>query len=319
MIQGKEKTIGEKKLYVGLTTTEVKSFNPSKAELNRLLGVEAKEDDKEVIYSSQDQEGNERQRMAFWLFDEGLNKYFVHSFLLTKKDRVNKDETKVQIINSTCDTTWVPFKKELDEDGNETGKLTNEADADLVPVWFKNFTKKDDKTKELVTLGPKTWRKAVSGEEELGTFLKAWLGKLNWRDPETANVDIDTDQLFKEKYGEIRELIDGNFATPFVALVGVRTDPDDKTKKYQQIWSKMFLPNGFMKFVRNGFVFPADKDGKKNFNRKIWEDFEKEVNGEYGPGFYVDLAPIHEYDETQDITASSETKRPPVAANSSEY
>lgn len=296
-VKGSERQpISEKKLYTGLTTVEVKAFNPSKKELNKLLGIDDKEDDKEILYSSQDADGNERQRMTFWLKSEDVNQYFVHSFLLTKKDRTNKDGSKVQIINSTCDTTWVPLKD---------GKM----DEDVIPDWFGNFTSKEKGSNEVKFLGKKTFRKSVSGEEELGILLKAWLGKLNWRDADTEVV-IDTDKLFKEKYGEVRELIDGNYSTPFVALIGVRTDETDTTKKYQQVYAKSFLPNNFLNQVK--------KNKFTEWGQKVWNKFNEEVTGEYGAQFYVELVPIKEYDEENDITASNSTKKD-VAANSSDY
>lgn len=296
-VKGKEREpISEKKLYVGLTTVEVKAFNPTKKELNKLLGNDDKPDDKEILYSSQDADGNERQRMTFWLKSEDVNQFFVHSFLLVKKKRTNKDGTKVQIINSTCDTTWVPL-------------VNGKADETVIPDWFGNFTTKEKGTNEVKFLGKKTFREAVSGEEELGILLKAWLGKLNWRDPDTE-VNIDTDKLFKEKYGDVRELIDGNYSTAFVALIGVRTDETDTTKKYQQVYGKTFLPNGFLKQVQ--------KNKFTEWGQKTWDKFKEEVEGEYGAQFFVELVPLKEYDEREDITASTATKKD-VAANSSDY
>lgn len=306
-VTGKQReNTGEKKLYVGLTVVEPKAFNPTRKELNKLLGIDDKEEDTDILYSSQDQEGNERQRMTFWLYDKNLKQYFVHSFLLTKKLRTSKDKAKVQIINSTCDTTWVPFKI------GEGGVLTDEPDYEVAPGWFKSFISKD---KEI--LGNKSMRPAFVGEEEFGIFLKAWLGKMNWRDKDTE-VIIDAKQIFKEKYNEVRELVNGSYSTPFIALIGVRTDPENVSKKYQQVYSKKFLPSNFEQFINNGFVFPADRDGKPNWNRREWEYFEKEIRGEYGPTFYVELCALKEYDLSKDITASTQTKSA-MSADTSEY
>ena len=234
-VKGKQKAEQsefKKELFVGFTSVRVVAINPSREELNKLLQKPDSEDDKPIEYLSQDQEGNDRLRLSFWLFDEQRGKYFVHSFNLTNKERTNKDKDKVQIVNSTCSTTWVPFIEG-----------TTDADKSFIPTWFKAFT-----DKEKNEIGTKKWRKALTGEEELANLMRAWLGRLNWNDVDTE-VQVDTSKLFKEKYQELRGLIDGDYDTPFVVLLGVRTDENDSTKKYQQVYGNSFLPNSFMKII----------------------------------------------------------------------
>ena len=74
--------------YVGLTTIEVRAINPTRSELNKLLGKEDGEDDKEISYLSEDQEGNRRLRLVFWMYDPKLDKYFPYQFNLTEKERL---------------------------------------------------------------------------------------------------------------------------------------------------------------------------------------------------------------------------------------
>lgn len=285
-VQGKQKENKEfeKKLFIGFTSIKPVAFNPTRSQLNELFGKEDKEDDKPIDYLGQDTDGNQRVRMAFWLKDESNNEFYPYSFNIVKKERKNKDGDKVQVINSTCGTTWVPL---TDKD---------EPNDDLIPEWFKNFISKD---KEV--LGKKKYRKALSGEEELGTFMKQWLGRLNFNDPDTE-VLVDTDKLFKGKFDEIQSLIDGDYDTPFVILLGVRTDPDDSTKKYQQVYGKEFLPNGFLKYIQNGMKFPSD------YSKKVWKKFEEQVSGEYGFNCFHELVPLKEYNPAEDITSSMSAK-----------
>ena len=310
-VKGKQKEQKEfvKELFVGFTSVKVVAVNPSRAELNKLLGREDSPDDKEITYLGTDQEGNDRLRLAFWLKDDKNNKFFVHSFNLTNKERKNKDGDKVQLVNQTCSTSWAPYLKKGEN-------ITDKVDESVIQDWFASFT-----TKEKEVLGPKKWRKALAGEEELVTLLRAWLGRLDFMDPETE-VMVDTKKLFKENYKELRELIslneDGEFDaegidTPFVILLGVRTDEDDNTKKYQQVWPKSFLPNGFMKYINNGNKFPTE------YAKKIWKKFMEEVTGDYGFDGYTELVPITEYDETKDISGTAATAKEASAPASSDY
>lgn len=301
-VKGKqrEQTEFKKELFVGFTSVRVVAVNPSRDELNKLLGKEADPKAEEIKYLSTDDGGNDRLRMAFWLHDELRDKYFVYSFNLTNKERQNKDKTKVQIINSTCDTNWVPYIL------NSAGEPTEKYDEKLIQSWFKVFT-----NKEKEEIGKKKWKKAISGEEELGTLVRSWLGRLNFFDPDTEVV-IDTEKLFKENYKEIRGLIDGDFDTPFTILLGVRTDENDASKKYQQIWGKSFLPSGFMKYINKGLVFPSET------SKRMWKRFEDEVSKtEYGFDSYHELVPLTEYIESRDIASAKGTKA--VTPHSSDY
>lgn len=293
--QRTEQTEFKKELFVGFTSVKVVAINPTRDELNKMLGKERGEKDEEIKYMSEDQEGNERLRLTFWLHDEERNKYFVHSFNLTDRERTNKDKEKVQVINSTLSTTWVPYVAG-----------TKEADKSFLPAWFKVFT-----DKEKNEIGTKKWRKALSGEEELAQLVRAWLGRLNWNDPDTE-VQIDTEKLFKEKYQELRTLIDGDYDTPFTILLGVRTDENDSTKKYQQVYGKSFLPSSFMKNINKGMAFGND------YSKKVWKRFEDEVIGDYGFDAYFELGPLTEYDQAKDIAGLSTTRKAPEPT-SSEY
>lgn len=310
-VKGKQKEQKEfvKELFVGFAPVKVVAINPNRDEVNKLTGREATDDDKELVYLGNDQEGNDRLRLAFWLEDLTTGKLFVHSFNLTNKERKNKDADKVQLINSTCSTTWAPFIKKGDD-------VTDKVNESVIQDWFLNFT-----DKEKTILGPKKWRKALAGEEELATLLRSWLGRMSWMDPETE-VMVDTKKLFKENYKELRELIsldhegkfsDEGYDTSFVALLGVRTDEDDNTKKYQQVWQKSFLPASFMKYINNGNKFPSD------YAKKIWKKFLEEVEGDYGFDGFTELKPLTEYDATKDISGGAKTGKEIATPTDSSY
>lgn len=311
-VKGKQREQKEfvKELFVGFTTVKVVAVNPSRKELNQLLGKEESPEDKDIVYLGNDQEGNDRLRLAFWLEDVKTGKLFVYSFNLTNKERKNKEGDKVQLVNSTCTTSWAPYIKK-----GET--ITDKVDESVIQDWFVNFT---DKEKNV--LGPKKWRKALAGEEELVVLIRGWLGRLNFMDVDTE-VMVDTKKLFKENYKELRELIsldeNGEFSkegfdTPFVPLLGVRTDEDDSTKKYQQIWNKAFLPAGFMKYINNGNKFPTD------YAKKVWKKFKDEVEDkDYGFDGFTKLVPLEPYNEAEDIASTDNTGEEVAAPQTSDY
>jgi hypothetical protein len=310
-VKGKQKEQKEfvKELFVGFTAVKVVALNPNREQLNKLLGKETTPEDKELTYLGTDTEGHDRLRLAFWLKDDKNDKLFVHSFNVTNKERKNKDGDKCQLVNSTCSTTWAPYIKKGDD-------VTDKVDETVIQDWFVNFTNKE---KEIQ--GPKKWRKALAGEEELATLLRSWLGRLDFMDTKTE-VMVDMKKLFKENYKELRELIsldeNGVFNadgldTPFVVLLGVRTDENDSTKKYQQVWSKAFLPNGFIKYINNGLKFPTD------YAKKIWKKFSDDVTGDYGFDGYTELVPMIEYDEAKDISGGKTTAKEAPAPQTSDY
>lgn len=267
MIKGKEQAQNTK--WVGFTMVKLKAINPTREQLNKLLGKEDSETDTPINYITQDNEGKDRVRLSFWLHDEKRDKYFVHSFNLTNKERTSRDGMKNQWINNTCITAWSD-------------------DENTLPDWFLNF---QDKARNPV--GKKEYRKALLGEEELATLLRGWLGRMKWSDKGTS-ILLDMNALLTEDYTEIRSLIDSKYSTPFVILTGVRTDENDAEKQYQQVYGKSFLPYAFMEFIKDGKKFPNE------YAKKTWARFEDEVTGQYGFSSYFELEPLKEYDYNVD-------------------
>jgi len=268
--------------YVGFTKVQVAAVNPTRSQLNKLLGKEDSPEDKEIVYLSEDQNGNERVRLSFWLYDDNLKNYFVHSFNLTNRERLSKDGLKSQYVNCTCTTAWT------DEESN-------------LPTWFTSFQKDGH------SIGDKQYRKALLGEEELAIFLRSWLGRMVWTNL-NCSVLIDTKALFSGDYSELQNLIDGEYDTPFVILTGVRTDENDSEKQYQQVYGKSFLPKSFMEYIE-GLEKRGDKVFPNEYAKKAWNRFETGVNDkDFGFDAYFELAPIKEYDRDKDITASLSTK-----------
>jgi len=287
MIKGKEQQQTKRReKYEGFTAVSVRAVNPSRVEIDKLLKRETIEDGMDPEYLSQDQDGNQKVSINFWLHSEELDQYFIHSIWLTNKVKESKDGIKKQYVNSTCSTFYVD-------------------DSSNLPA---NFTMFLSKTKE--ELGYKRFREALVGEQDMCVFLTSWLGRIKWTDPET-DVLLETAPLFKGDYKELQDLVDGNYDTPFVALLGVKTK--DTGEQYQTIFNKMFLPASFMNYISKGKVFPTD------YTKKMWDKFNKEVSGEYGFNAYYTLDPAKAYDQSKDLAASVVTKVDEVKPTNSKF
>jgi len=289
-------------LYVGFANVEVSAINPTRAEISKMLGTEKENDERdEILYLDKDTDGNTRLSLKFWLRDEETDKYFIQSIMVSNIDRLSKDGKKVQIVNNTCQTTWVPLK--VDESGN----VTKEVDEALIPEWFLEFS--DDKTKEV--LGKKKYRKAVKGEEELVKLLRSWIS-MQWKDIET-DVMLDTKKLFKENLKELKEMVGSElFTKKFVILTGVETNEEDSTKKYQKVFSKAYLPSGFMVYIKAGNKMSTP------YTQKEWKKFTDEVSGQYGFNCFHKLKPLEIYSEKED-PVSSNTAKPVAIPQNNEY
>ncbi len=274
---------------VGFAQFNVVAVNPSRDELNKLLGKENKEDDKEIEYLSEDDDGNKRVRLTFWLKDPKTDKLDTHSILLTNKERTNKDGDNFMFVNQVMDTWWA------DDEAN-------------LPDYFTNFI--DKKTKQVK--GEKRVRKAIMGEDDFGMFVKAWLNRIGYNDP-AADLAFDYKKLFKGNVKELRDLIGSEFTldkvgnpSPFIGLMGVRTDKNGK--QYQQIFPKAFLPGDYMKYINMGFKFPDDY--KRNVYARFLKAVESPDNPDYAFSAYYELCPRTDYDVEKDMAASDETHEP---------
>lgn len=289
MVQGKGNEYQGVERMIGFATVKLKAINPTREQVNEMLG---KEDESEISYLSEDQDGKRRVRLSFWLYCEDIDKYFIHSFNLTEKVRKSRDEVKTQYVNSSCSCAW----------GEEESSL---------PVWFTNHVDKAGNPVE-----KRKFREALLGEEELVTFVRAWLGKIKWSSPATS-VLIDTDKLFEGDCSELRKEINGKWDKKFIILTGVRTDENDISKKYQQVYGKGFLPEEFKEYIEGGFSFPANAQGQ--FASKVWNKFKRDATGQYGFQSYFEMTPIKVYDASKDPASSTSSKLDEVTPINSKF
>ena len=258
---------------VGLFEANVIAINPTIEEFKDKLGIELKEDSKAADYLGMSQDGNKTLRVDIWLEEVKSKDKFKAVFFLENKERENKDGSKKQYINSVGSCSWA------DDENN-------------LPKWF---TERDV-------------RVAYMGEEDLYSFLRTWLGNLDYRDAETT-LQLDWSKLMKGNVKDLRDQINGEWCTNVVALATVKTvEKDGDIKEYQGIYNKGFLPAYTLKQFRLvDFSSSAILKGlreKKSKDLKPHERFVLNVTGEYGCKEFYTFKDLAEYNADDNLVAS---------------
>ena len=261
---------------IGLFEANVIAINPSAEEYKELLGTELKEDSRATEYLGESKDGNTTLRVDVWLEEVKNKEKFKVTFFLEDKEKVNKDGTKKQYINSIGSCSWA-------------------ADANDLPSWFAS----------------REYRVAFVGEEDLYNFLRTWLGNLDYRDAETT-LSLDWKKMMKGNVKDLKDQVDGEWCTPVVALATVKTViKDEETKEYQGVYNKAFLPAYSLKQFRvmdfsNSKTVDALKL-KKSKDLKPHERFVVNVTGEYGCRDFYILKDLKEYNSEDNLVASDRT------------
>jgi len=258
---------------VGLFEAKVVAINPSAEEYKEILNIELKEDSKALEYLGTSTDGNTTLRTDVWLEDVKSKDKFKVTFFLENKEKVNKDGTKKQYINSIGTCSWSD-------------------DPNNLPTWFSS----------------REYRVAFVGEEELYNFMRTWLGELDYRDAETT-LSLDWKKLMKGNVKDIKDQVGGEWCTNVVALATIKTViKDDETKEYQGVYNKAFLPAYSIKQFRlvdfsNSSIISGLRQ-KKSKDLKPHERFVLNVTGEYGCKDFYTLKDLKDYNADDNLVAS---------------
>lgn len=219
------------KKYVGLASSYVLAVNPNKAELEKIYGREQANDPE---YVSEGENGKEVHVHFIVRTDPAVNNEIEITsrlmFTLRNTPAYNKDETKVEVIDSYGNTTWA------DVNDAREGK----------PLYNNDGTPKKIDTK---------YRMACVGESNLVGFLKKYLcvedafEYVNGVWTKKANAADCTFMLehikdyFNGNFSELREALKLQPNNKVKLLWGVRTTEDNK--QYQTVASRedLILPN----------------------------------------------------------------------------
>ena len=285
-ITGTKKEYTDSQSYsrkVGLFEAKVIAVNPDTEQYKELLGIEATDKALEYLGTSRDE--NTFLRIDIWLEEIKSLQRFRVTFFLENKERENKDFTKKQYINTIGTCAWAD-------------------DPNNLPDWFKK----------------REYRVAFTGEEEFYSFMRVWLGNLDYS-KDVTTLDIDWKRLMKGSVKDVREQIDGEWSTNVVALATISVkEKDGEIKEYQGVYNKGFLPSYSLKQFR--VVDYSDEKvlqtlkNKKPKDLKPHERFVLNVtNPEYGCREYFILKDLQEYNPEDNIVASDK----PINEEDSSY
>lgn len=251
-----KQTNSEKTLFVGTGLVQILCFNPSRNELDKVLGIERDADyvekpefeyvKEDYEMKQKDKEGNEidsiyckRLTVTCWVRENKTDEVFPMNFTLYDIDDVSSTG-KIKFVT-------------------QHGKSTYVDSAENLPSWFTQTP-----GKKKFTL---SYRPAKKGEASLLEFLAAWTN-ISPFDIESS-LFLDNEKKFWN--GDMKEL--NNLIADFednsvMVNFGVRTKEEDTeegtvTKEYQAISTKAFCQSSFMKFFRN-------------YANKNWEGLLKE-------------------------------------------
>ena len=220
----------EFKRYIGVGSSYVIAVNPTKKELEEIYGSEQKEPEYIV-----DGERGKEARIHFIVKTDpeqnnGINIITRLMFTLRAAVAYNRDETKVQVLDTYGNSTWAKV-----EDAKAGVKLLS-ADGKELKIDTK-------------------YRMACVGEADLVQFLKTYLGvpdafkytNGSWTKKDNADECVfgleNVKDYFKGNFSELREALALQPNNKVKLLYGIRTSDDGK--QYQAIASRgeLILPN----------------------------------------------------------------------------
>ena len=258
---------------VGLFEAKVIAVNPTTEEYADVLGRQLKEDSKATEYLGTSKDGNARLRLDFWLEEVKTQEKFKLTFFIENKEKENKDQTKKQYINNIGRCTWADSPNNL-------------------PTWFKEREN----------------RVSFVGEEDLYNFLRSWLSNIDFSSKKST-LQLEFNKLIKGNVKEIKEQINGEWATNIVALATINTkETDDGVKEFQNIYNKAFLPPYSIKAFRlldyNAAGTISGLRQKSSKDLKPHERFVLNVVGEYGCKDYFTFKELKDYSSEDNLVSS---------------
>lgn len=268
--QFEEKEFAKK---IGLFEARVIAVNPTTEEYTDVLGRQLKEDSKATEYLGTSKDGNARLRIDFWLEEVKTREKFKLTFFIENKEKENKDLTKKQYINNIGRCTWADSPNNL-------------------PAWFKEREN----------------RVSFVGEEDLYNFLRSWLSNIDFSSKKST-LQLEFNKLIKGNVKELKDEINGEWATNIVALATVTSkETEDGTKEYQAIYNKAFLPPYSIKAFRlidyNKAEAISALRQKSQKELKPHERFVLNVVGEYGCKDFFTFKELKEYNSEDNLVSS---------------
>ena len=223
-VESKESTLVKR--YVGIAPVKVLAVNPTKAELEKLYNTTLDKDPEYLGSREVDGKNVPFVRVDFIITTDeaksGVAMTTKASFFVRKQFMMNRDATKVKVVDKYARTAWVT----QDEFKNK-----------LIPTYANGPARID-----------KDYRMLYQGEEELLMFVKNYLGILDvdeyvdgtWvmrKNPEDYEAGFNNiESWFKGDISEIKSAINMMPNNYVKMLFGVRTT--DEGREYQDVFTR---------------------------------------------------------------------------------
>jgi len=283
----------EKKMYVGIGEVQVLGFNPSREELDNILGIERDETYEQkpefeyfkenVELKQKDKDGNEldsifcdQLNVTVWVKEVKSGEKFPINFTIYKTDDVSSTG-KYKFVNQHGKSIYCDSEENLSE----------------------YFTNTPGKIKQ-----PLTYRKAYKGEANLLEFLACWTN-ISPFDTESSLFPEDSKKFWTGNMKELNSLVIDFGAHTVMCNFSVRTkevtddEGNTETKEYNRIETKGFCSGHYIKFFRqyakNNFEGLHTKAKMGNTSMYALAKFVEDIYGEYGVKNFTFKSELTEY------------------------
>lgn len=285
-IGGKKREHKEFQKVVGLFEAKVLAFNPTREELEGILGTEIEKDPEYFTpdFEMKDENGQvtdvvKKLTVSVWIQqvkmvrnsagdmeDDGTGPKFNIRFNLLDANRKNKAGDKYQYINKDGITSWA-------------------ATQDGLLDWFKDIG---------------GIRIAKIGEDNFYKFLRSWL-LIDFKNDPEAELSLDWNRLMRNDLRELRDALNSDLAATVMCVATVRTaDGDNGPVEYQSVYNGDFLPGSYIRAFR--------AKGRKA--PKALEKFIKDITDpEYGCKDHFIMEELKDYDASLNDAASDDVHR----------
>lgn len=262
---GTSNNASAKKIYTGIGTAHILAVNPTREELNKIYNNNSNTEPIKYTNTREvDGKTINTVRISFILkldpkLNMGIDSIIPINFNLEKRFRVNRDGSKVQVIDEYGRTTWVT-KEQLNKHE--------------VPIFSNGPARISS-----------NYRPVLRGEENLVKFMKAFLNipDIDVYNPGTGKFEeskdksscvIMFDRINDYFNGDIKEIVEGVHLQPdnmVKVLFGVRHTDDNKD--YQDFFNGCFMR------------------GRQNSTKMLKRELENAKNGGLYPNteFEVDM------------------------------
>lgn len=280
---------GSNFLKYGIAEFKVVGINPNRKELNKILGKETKDEDKEPEYLKE-VDSKDKAKIVFW----------VEEVLSGWKTKLEYEITNEEALTKNGNPVWV----------NVVGENAKVAKENL-QKWFMEFYKsKDDKT----VIGEKNFRKSKIGEAPIYEFMRAWMNrktstnvKMDWWNPE-CNILLDIKKIFRGDVSEIKNLWkadeENNVTGTIVLAAYVDSYEKDSELKYiQKVWPYKVVPGYQIK--KFNLCLQTDSWDSSADTKK----YKAELTGQYGISKGFRLESLKEFKADEFLEMTNETIR----------